>query len=238
MGRKMRRVLTLGAILLLAATTCTYAAGNYSYKQETPVTSESPIKGHVVFIPTGVTTSAVLSTPISSETMTLGENVNLILNEDFTYENKTIAPKGSVVEGVVVVAKKAGRANINGKLMIRFNNITTPQGYKIPISAVIKTDDNTGVLIGGTKKDAAADYAKNTAVGAGGGAILGTALGALSGGSVGKGAVYGTAIGAGLGLTKGIADKGSDVEIPVNSVIDIYFDQPVTLSAPTSGYSE
>jgi hypothetical protein len=33
-------------------------------------------------------------------------------------------------------------------------------------------------------------------------AILGTAIGALSGGSVGQGAIYGTAIGAGLGVAK------------------------------------
>lgn len=234
----MKRFITLSAIFCLLTVLSAYSAGNYSYKQESQSEASSPIKGQVVYIPTGTTTEAVVSTPISSETLTLGSNVSLVLNHDFSYNGKTIAQKGSVVEGTVVVAKKAGRANMNGKIMVRFNTITTPQGYRIPISAVIKTDDNTGVLVGGTKKDAAIDYTKNTVIGAGGGAVLGTALGALAGGSVGKGAVYGTAIGAGLGLAKGLADKGGAVEIPVNSVIEIYFDQPVTTASPTQGYSE
>jgi hypothetical protein len=121
--------------------------------------------------------------------------------------------------------------------MVRFNSITTPYGSVIPISAVIKTDDYSGILKGGTAKDGAIDYAKDTGIGAGSGAILGTALGALSGGSVGKGAIYGTALGAGLGVAKATIDKGTPVEVPANSGIEIYFDQPVTISAPKSyGY--
>ena len=59
---------------------------------------------------------------------------------------------------------------------------------------------------------------------------------ALAGGSVGKGAIYGTAIGAGLGLAKGVADKGESVEIPSNATIQVYFDQPITSAAPQGSY--
>lgn len=58
-------------------------------------------------------------------------------------------------------------------------------------------------------------------------------MGALSGGKVGKGAVYGTAVGGGLGLIRSIANKGENVEIPQNSILNIVLDQPVTVSSNT-----
>ena len=64
----MKKALVLSALLILGVTTCTYAGSNYSYKQEIPSETTSPIKGQVVYIPIGTTTEAVVSTPISSET--------------------------------------------------------------------------------------------------------------------------------------------------------------------------
>jgi hypothetical protein len=96
----------------------------------------------------GVTVSAVTSSPISSETLSLGSNVSVTLPYAFTYNGKTIAPAGSTVNGIVTVLKRAGRANHNGQVMVRFSSITTPYGSVIPISAVIKTDDYSGILKG------------------------------------------------------------------------------------------
>ena len=56
---------------------------------------------------------------------------------------------------------------------------------QVPISAVVKTDDGTGVLVGGTKIDVAKEYTKDLAVGSGAGALSGLVFGALAGGSVG-----------------------------------------------------
>lgn len=75
---------------------------------------------------------------------------------------------------------------MNGKLMVRFTQIVTPYGIQIPISAVIKTDDNTGVLIGGTKMDVVKDYGKDIAVGSAASAVSGVVLGALSKGEIGE----------------------------------------------------
>ena len=57
-------------------------------------------------------------------------------------------------------------------------------------------------------------------------------MGALSGGSVGKGAVYGTAVGATIGVANAARQKGENVNIPANVILDIYFTQPITVSAP------
>ena len=76
-------------------------------------------------------------------------------------------------------------------------------------------------------------YVKDAGVGAAAGAVLGTAMGALSSGSVGKGAIYGTAVGGGLGLVKTVFEKGGNVEIPQNAQMNIVIDQPITVSSNT-----
>ncbi len=233
-----RNIFALSLVGFFLVQNVSFCAANYNYSQS-PVPNkkyENPLQGSVVFAPLGITTTVLTSMPIDSETLYNGAIFNAVLPNDLIYNGKIVAPVGSIVSGSVISVKKAGRANINAQVYIRFNAITTPQGFRIPISAIIKTNDNTGILKGGTGVDAAKDYAKNTAVGAAGGAILGTAIGALAGGSVGKGAVYGTAIGGGLGIGKAVIDKGEPVEIPANVAIEIYFDQPITIGAP-SGYS-
>lgn len=238
MKRIVSTVFTISLLSGLALSINTSeAAQNYSYKvQQTQQSTNVPLQGSVIYTPAGLTTKAVLSQPLSSETTYQGSSVMATLNDTLMYQGEVIAPAGSTISGTVIDVKKVGRAKHNGEIYVRFNCITTPQGYRVPVSAIIKTSDSTGRLKGSTKKDDAIDYAKDAGIGAGGGAILGTVMGAVSGGSVGKGAVYGTAIGAGGGVVKGLIDKGSPVEIPTGAILDIYFDQPITISAP-SGYN-
>ena len=162
--------------------------------------------------------------------LTLGQNVTLALGSDFYYNGNLIAPAGSSITGSVLEVSKAKHGSMNGKLLVRFTQIVTPYGIQIPISAVIKTNDNTGVLIGGTKMDVAKDYGKDLAVGAGAGALAGVIISPLAGGDIGKGTALATAVGAGGGLVKSIWDKGNDVEIPANSAIELVLTQPITVN--------
>lgn len=102
------------------------------------------------------------------------------MGSDFYYNGNLIAPAGSAVTGQVLEVSKAKHGSMNGKLMLRFTQIVTPYGIQIPISAVIKTDDNTGRLIGGTKMDVAKDYGKDVAIGAGAGALAGVIISPLA----------------------------------------------------------
>lgn len=223
---------TLIAATMTISTAC-YAAANYTTTQN-PYTSANtkmqPLKGNVVMIPSGVCIPAVTNMVLSSEFLTLGQGVSVPVTNNFYYNNTLVAPAGSSINGTVIQVKKAGRAGINGQLMIKFTNILTPYGQMIPISGMIKTDDGTGLLKGGTKMDSAKEYGKDIAIGTAAGAIAGTIMGPLSGGKVGKGAVYGTAVGAGAGLAKSLWDKGEEVEIPAGTQIDIVIDQPITFS--------
>ncbi len=226
------------------------AASNYSFEQiqTTPVqnsnyvqqplqySTNQPLQGNVVMVPAGTSLPAMLTTPLSSKDTSVGQTVTMALNSDFYYNNKLIAPAGSTISGTVIEASKAKRGSMNGKLSVRFTQIFTPYGTQIPISAVIKTDDNTGVLIGGTKLDVTKEYAKDLAAGSAAGALSGLVFGALAGGNVGRGAALGTAVGAGGGLVKSVWDKGNDVEIPANSCIDLMLTQPITVSASSYSY--
>ena len=214
---------------MLLGTSC-LAGQNFNYSAP-PQQNNSNLQGYALYVPAGVTCSAVLSQEINSLSAVVGQTVNAVLTEDFIYNGQTIAASGSTIMGTVVENKKATFGNRNAKMQIRFTAIRTPYNNIIPISAVIATTDSSGTLKGASTADSAKEYVKDTAIGAGSGAVLGTAMGALSGGSVGRGAVYGTAVGAGLGLIKRTIDKGENIVIPANSQINILFDQPITITA-------
>ncbi len=220
-----------------------YSAENYNYKQgsTTPVyqpsyynglnqSANSTLKGSVITVPAGQSFPAVVTVPLNSANLTLGQNVTLALGSDFYYNNNLIAPAGSSITGSVLEVSKAKRGSMNGKLLVRFTQIVTPYGIQIPISAVIKTDDNKGVLIGGTKMDVTKEYTKDLAVGSAAGAVSGVVFGALAGGDIGRGAALGTAVGAGGGLVKSLFDKGNDVDIPANSRVELILTQPITVN--------
>lgn len=196
-------------------------------------TGQRTLRGHVVTVPAGICMSAVVSTPISSAYLTLGQPVSITLGSDFYYNNTLIAPAGSTVSGTVTDVKKATHGTINGRLRLRFTEITTPYGSRIPISAQIKTADGTGLLVGGTKMDSAKDYAKDIAVGSAVGALGGLVASAISGGAIGKGTAIMTGVGAAGGLAKSVYDKGQDVVIPSNCNVDLVIDQPITVNPST-----
>lgn len=244
-----KKIIAILGIVSLVSLNAAFAGSNFSYEQATPATpvygqyqqpvnydANQPLKGSVVMVPAGTQIPAVLTYELSSATAATGQPVSMVLNRDFYYNNKLIAPAGSTVNGSVIEVTKAKHGSLNGKLCVRFTQIVTPVGTQIPISAVIKTNDSSGVLVGGTKKDVAKDYTKDIAVGTAAGALSGVVFGALAGGSVGKGAALGTAVGAGGGLVKAAIDKGNDVVIPANAGVELLLTQPITTSASNYSY--
>lgn len=208
-----------------------YQQSSYNYNSNQYNYPQTPLQGLVFIIPAGSIFIATTNSELNSGNLLLGQSVNLTLGQDFYFNNKLVAPAGSVVSGSVIHLKKASFAGRNGQLQVRFTNITTPFGQTIPISGLIKTTDATGILKGGTAMDTTIDYAKDVSIGAASGAVGGVVMGAVSDGSVGKGAALGTAIGAGIGLGKSIVDKGKNVIIPANSAIKIELSQPITVNS-------
>lgn len=223
---------TLTAIILSLIFTLypAYSATNYNYTSSDMKDSSPNLQGYALFVPAGVTCSAILSNEINSLSAVVGQTINLVLPTDFKYNNKLIAPSGSTITGNIVQTNKAGYGNRNAKMQIKFTTIRTPYNNIIPINAVIATTDGTGILKGATTMDSAKEYAKNAAVGTASGAVAGVVAGAIRG-DVGQGALYGAAIGGTMGLVRGAANKGEEIKIPANSEINILFNQPITLTA-------
>lgn len=226
--------------MILMGSVC-YSQQNYSYESGVPAAppivrednykiNESTLRGGVITVPAGQSFRAVFTTPVSSSSAMAGQEIVMVLGKDFYYNNSKIASSGSSVKGSVIEVSSAKHGSINGKIAIRFTQITTPTGQEIPISAIIKTDDYSGVLVGGTKFDTTKNYTRDIAVGAGAGALTGVIVSPLAGGNVGKGTALATAVGAGGGLVKSIWDKGEDVSIPANASIDLVLVQPITVN--------
>ena len=95
----------------------------------------------------------------------------------------------------------------------------TVDGRKYLVSTTDLTEDSdTGI---GTNKRTAATI--------GGGAAVGTVIGAIAGG--GKGAAIGGLIGAAGGAATQVLTKGHDVKVPAETVLRFRLDKPVTLRA-------
>lgn len=245
--RRQFRLLSASLLVGIIATASAFPAlaqynynNSYSSGYSTPTYNQPaqnyslpPLQGRVVSAPAGTTVPAMTTYTISSMTSRVGDRVAVTLGSGLAGNGGMVLPAGTVVEGQVVEVSKANRFfSRSGRLNIRFNTAITPDGRRVPISAKIATQDGTGVLTAGTTATRLKETAISGALGAGTGAVLGTALGGITG-STGKGAIYGTAIGSGLGL---VAGKGKDVELPSNAKVDIVLDQPLTVGAD-AGYN-
>lgn len=225
----MKKILVAALALALSGFSCAFANedSNVSMNKSSSANNQSvSLKNTIVSVPAGISFKAVFLAPISSAYAYTGQEITLALGRDFYYNGNVIAPVGSTVTGTVIDVAKAKHGALNGKLTLRFTHIITPNGDDIPISAVIKTDDSTGTLYGGKKWDMLTeynpehdDYDKF--------AIARTIV-PPSVRSVVRGNVIMPELGSGGGLVKSIWDKGTDVEIPVNSPMDLILIQPVT----------
>ena len=241
-GVNIKKKLCLIIAASIMSVNVSFAASNYSYHEgaiapqyqqnyynnESQYPVNNTLKGRVVSVPAGQVFTAVTTTELSSANSYVGQMCSINLASDFYYNGALIAPAGSTVLGNVVEVTKAKHGSINGKLSLRFNQIVTPSGLQIPITGIIRTNDNTGVLVGGTKMDVAKGYTKDMVVGSAAGALSGVVFGALAGGNIGRGAALGTAVGAGSGVVRSLWNQGNDVKIPAGSSFDIVLTQPIT----------
>ena len=124
-----------------------------------PVCSAAPMtaKNAVVTVPAGQALQTIVTTPISSNHLYLGQTVTVVTGEDFYYNGNLVAPVDSVLIGSVINVSKAKNES-NGELLLRFTQLTTPYGIKVPISAIIKNDNKQGKLFGyDAEKEGGAD---------------------------------------------------------------------------------
>lgn len=206
-------------------------------------------QGRVTYAPAGLTIPIALQTAISTQVAKPGDLIQATINQSVMLGDSQI-PAGSLVIGTVTDAsagKYLGRAS---SLTIKFNRLRTPDGIETPLTAhlvggigkyVDGGSDQDDTLRGETWKTKVGQAGIRGAIGAGTGAALGTAVGAIAGGrgGVGRGAWSGTAIGAGAGVAQSLLlRKGKEVTIPSGTQMQLQLDAPMTIAgggAPMSG---
>jgi len=254
-GLKTLTAQTLASLILVSAISPAFAQSynyvkpvqkkatqNYNYAAPAQNSYQNgynlpPLQGRVVTVPAGSAIQGVSpSVAIDTKYITAGDPVNFVLNQPYYFNGAVVLPAGTSIQGNAVIAQSAGFTGKFGRLKIMFNNANLPNGQRVAISGKLATDDGTGILSGGTGMGRASTVAKNTAMGAGAGAILGLLGSALSGGKKGKGTALMTAVGGGVGLLGSGIQKGADVYLEAGQPVTIIIDQPLTVGGSQPSY--
>lgn len=188
----------------------------YGYPQGYPPQPQVPYfstPAGPVTVPPGTLLRVRLSEPLDTSRIKNGTYFQVTSAVD-VYQNGVLAiPRGAVLTGQVVEAKKAGE--LKGSAILRLQLTSVNLGGRVfPVSTDIwssKGPNKAGYTAG------------NTA----GGALLGALIGGIIGS--GTGAAIGAGIGAAGGLTASSATKGPQVYLPAEAMVDFHLTNPVTV---------
>ena len=202
-------------------------AGVLIFQQASPNILGKLFGNKVVVVPQGSQLSVVLSTPVNSGINRTGDVITGTLSFPLSVGADEVAPAGSLVFGEVssIIPAERFKAGKGGSIGIRFTSLQTSDGKKYPISTT------PYYVAGETGGSRLAEGVTKTAIGAGTGALLGTAIGAIAGGMPGRGAWSGTAIGGGIGAASAIVSKGKEAVISSGRIISVQLQQPLQVIA-------
>jgi Family of unknown function (DUF6515) len=156
----------------------------------------------------GTLLSVRLAADLSSETAKAGDRFQGFLNQDLSAGGRLVAVAGAKVYGIVSAAESASKMKGTASLTVTLTDMQVGGQVLSIKTQPVSVKGGTGT---GTKKLV-------------GGALIGTAIGAIAGG--GQGAAIGAAVGAGAG---GVAAAAGDVNA---AVIPAQSPQAFTLAAP------
>ena len=167
-----------------------------------------------VTLPAGTVIPVRLTEPLDSKTAQPDDTFHATLAADLVRNGMIVASRGTPVLGRIADVKDATHFKGSSLLALELTSLDT-QGRHISI--VTDTYSQQGKARG-----------KDTAVKAGGGALLGTVIGAIAGG--GKGAAIGAIAGAGAGTGINAATRGQQVQISAETLLNFTLQQPVSLT--------
>ena len=188
---------------------------------------QSVYQGYVTQLSAGTKIQAYLQNAINTSTAAKGDKIVAVLTNGLTYNGMEVAPQGSLVYGTLSKARPATYGSRNGRVVINFNQLVTPEQkvYNISTEEIDFTVSNEGKVGNSLKSAAGAAVA---------GALVGLLVGALSGGEhIGRNVAIGAGVGAGSSVIYTTAERGVDAEIPSFTELEITLTQPLSV---TVGY--
>jgi hypothetical protein len=155
---------------------------------------------------------------IDSSTAVVSQTFSAIVARDIVGASDTvIIPAGS---HAVLVVREVSSGGTTGSpdIVLDMQSMTVSGRRYLVSTADLKQDSGTGI-----------GKNKRTAETVGGGAALGTIIGAIAGGA--KGAAIGVLVGAAGGAGVEVLNKGNDVRVPAETLLTFRLDKPVSLQA-------
>ena len=193
------------------------AALEFSRAQTTSsVLSNAP--GKLEVIPSGtelaVRTNEAIDSKVAKENQTFSGQIE---QDVLGPSGEVIVPKGSSAE-LVIRKISAGGMTGSPEMVLDVQAITVASRRYVVSTADLEEKSDTGIGMN-----------KRTAEMLGGGAAVGTILGAVAGG--GKGAAIGALGGTAAGAGAQVLFKGKEVSVPAETILKFKLDQPVSLQA-------
>jgi hypothetical protein len=174
-----------------------------------------------VTLPEGTIIPVRITETLDSKTAQTNDVFHGSIAGDLGTQGVIAIPQGSPVMGRIVDAREAAHFKGASLLSIELTDVTA-RGKKVTL--VTDAFNKEGAARG-----------KNTAAKAGGGAVVGSIIGALAGG--GKGAVIGGLAGGAAGTGVNAATRGEQAVIPTETLINFRLQSPVTVivTIPSAG---
>lgn len=166
--------------------------------------------GRVWTVPVGTEFDVRLQTPLNSGTAKVEQRFEATTMVDYTVGEAVVVPAGTLVRGFVSSVKAAGKIDRAGSLTLSFDEIVIKGKHERLRASVVQALD-------------ASKTGDMTRIGAG--AVVGAIIGGLLGG--GKGALVGVLVGGGGTMA---STEGTDIDLPVGTVLRIRIDQEVQIS--------
>ncbi len=174
--------------------------------------------GNEVVIPAGSQISVRTENEINAQNANVNQTYPATVAQDVMDQNgRVVIPRGSQAELVVKDVNQGGTIS-SGDLVLDLNSVRVNGRQYMPQTADIKQGGDQGI-----------GKNKRTAEMVGGGAVLGTLLGALAGG--GKGAAIGAIAGGAVGGGVQTITKGKEIKVPAETVLNFRLDNPLRLVA-------
>lgn len=170
-------------------------------------------------VPSGTEINVITNETINSADADEGQNFSAEVSQDVLDSNgRVLIPRGSDATLVLRSVSNQGTVSGTSELVLDLDSVrVNGRSYQVSSQDIQQTGKE------GIGKN------KRTATMVGGGAVLGTLIGAIAGG--GKGAAIGAVTGAAAGGATQVITRGKDVKVPAETNLKFRLDEPLHLNS-------
>lgn len=196
----------------------------FSQPQQVPYMQKpDTYSGYITQVNAGTKFNAYLQNAINTASAKKGDNVSAIITDNIMYNGVDVIPQGSIVYGELSKARSAAYGSRNGRVVINFNKIVTPENnvYNISAEQIDFTVSNEGKIT---------STAKSAFTQAAVGALVGMLFALMTDSNVGRSAAIGAGVGAGSSVIYSAAEMGVDAEITSYTEMELTLTKPFNVS--------